>query len=73
MSAREFIRKLHREQRGRKLSAIISQVSQESGVPRGSLRNHVLLKTSVLPKTAARLERWSKGRISAVKTLGMAG
>jgi len=49
----------------------MSSISAASGVSYSTIFRHVEQKLAISPKNALKLEKWSKGRISAVKTLGL--
>lgn len=49
----------------------MSKVARDSGVAYSTLRRHVIYGKPVDPKSAERLERWSKQQISAVEALGL--
>lgn len=51
----------------------LTTVSRGSGVAYSTLYRHVKQKIAVGARTAMRLEKWSAGRISASKTLGIGG
>jgi len=49
----------------------MSSLASASGVAYSTIYRHVEQKLAISPKNALRLEKWSKGRISAAKTLGV--
>lgn len=48
----------------------MAHAARESGVAYATIYRHVMLRGGIRPETARKLEAWSKGAISAKKTLG---
>lgn len=64
-SAREYVA---RGEGGHTLASL----ARASGVSYATLYRHVVQRLAISTRCALRLERWSGGRISAAKTLGVA-
>ena len=63
LSAREFFLQ---ERDGQTMA----DASRNAGVAYATIYRHVMLRGGIRPETAKKLEAWSRGAISATKTLG---
>lgn len=70
MSARDYIDKLAKHVPGHRMSDVLSEISQATGITRAVLRRHVEFGNRLSSLTIIRLVEWSRGKISAGKTLG---